>query len=89
MIDLTKKALPNVVTIGGVPFVVKTDYRHWMRFMISIERLKPGETVPVGYLFDGECPHNCQIIDLLEFAVPKTRSHVRLRQAIPGLYHTS
>lgn len=72
MIDLTKKALPNVINIKGVPFVIKTDYRLWLRFMIDFQKLTDKKaTLEVGYLFDGECPRACSYLDLLQFAAPK------------------
>ena len=40
MIDLTKKGLPNVVTINGSPYSIYTDFRLWMRFENEVSRLK-------------------------------------------------
>ena len=48
MIDLTKKALPNTVTVDGTAFSIYTDFRLWMRFEIEAERMKPGESIEIG-----------------------------------------
>lgn len=35
MIDLTKKALPNTITVDGRAYSIYTDFRVWMQFEIS------------------------------------------------------
>lgn len=59
MIDLTKKALPNTVMVGGRAFPIDTDFRIWMRFSIEFERWKEdgmtGE-LDISYLFKNELP---------------------------------
>jgi len=70
VIDLTTKALPNTVTVHGVPFSIKTDYRLWMRFVNELKRLKNGQTIEVGYLFVNDHPARFNISDLFTFAFP-------------------
>lgn len=70
MIDLTKKALPNTVTVDGTAFSIYTDFRLWMRFEIEAERMKPGESIEIGYLFKNERPAQCDIRDLFAFSRP-------------------
>ena len=54
MINLTSKALPNTVMVGGKAFSINTDYRLWMRFEIELSKgVLPME---VGYLFRSEVP---------------------------------
>ena len=45
MMDLTKKALPNTVTVGGRAYSIYTDFRVWMRFEIAVSKLKFGEKI--------------------------------------------
>lgn len=72
MIDLTKvNSLPNMVSTGGREFLVFTDFRVWMRFEISLTKMKRGDLVPVDYLFPGDKPKYCRIEDLLAFSRPR------------------
>lgn len=70
MINLTSKALPNTVMVGGKAFSINTDYRLWMRF--EIELSKGVLPLEVGYLFRSEVPKSCDINELLVFARPRS-----------------
>ena len=56
MIDLTQKALPNTVMVGGRAYSIYTDFRLWMRFEIAVNKLRKGETIDISYLFKNEMP---------------------------------
>lgn len=71
MLDLTKRALPNVVEIDGRTYSVYTDFRLWMRFEIEVGKLRPGENMDVSYLFKNEMPIYCSLNDLFSFSRPK------------------
>lgn len=51
MIDLTQKALPNTVTVGGKAFSINTDYRVWMRFVTEFEKWDKKGSIDISYLF--------------------------------------
>lgn len=70
MMDLTKRGLPNVVTINGSSFSIYTDFRLWMRFEIECSRLKQGEVMDISYLFKNRKPVCCTIPDLYQFSKP-------------------
>lgn len=70
MMDLTKRGLPNVVTINGSPFSIYTDFRKWMRFEIEVGKLRQGENIDVSYLFKNEMPPCCNLRDLFVFSRP-------------------
>lgn len=72
MIDLTKKGMPNVVTISGIPYSIYTDFRLWMRFEIEVSRLKLGQRIDVSYLFMNDMPTTCNLSDLFVFSRPKS-----------------
>lgn len=69
MIDLTKKALPNTITVNGKAYSIYTDYRIWLRFMIDVDEKTSG--FDVSYLFKNDMPPNISINDLMSFASPK------------------
>lgn len=69
MIDLTKKALPNTITVDGKAYSIYTDYRLWLRFMIDVEDKK--SDFDVSYLFKNEMPERVGISTLMKFASPK------------------
>jgi hypothetical protein len=72
VIDLTKpNALPDTITVDGREFKVYTDFRVWIRFEISLTKMRRGELLPVEYLFPGDMPNYCDINSLLEFSRPK------------------
>lgn len=72
MIDLTQRGLPNVVEINGRPYLLKTDFRLWMRFANEASFLKSGEYIDVSYLFAEEHPRFCDLNILLNFCFPKS-----------------
>lgn len=72
MIDLTKKALPNTITVGGRAYSIYTDYRVWMRFVIEVGKMQPGELIDTSYLWKNDYPKHQTIDELLEFAAPKS-----------------
>lgn len=72
MIDLTKKGLPNVVEINGKLYSIYTDFRVWMKFANSVNRLRAGEMLDVSYLFKNIHPVRCNIEPLLDFCFPKS-----------------
>lgn len=71
MMDLTKRGMPNVVEINGVPYSIYTDFRVWMRFEISVSKMRKDEIIDIGYLFKNERPAYCSIPDLLTFSRPR------------------
>lgn len=71
MIDLTKRGLPNVVEINGIPYSIYTDFRVWMRFEIALGKLKKGTSMDVSYLFKNNMPAYCDIGQLLVFSRPQ------------------
>lgn len=78
--DLTKKGLPNVVTINGIPYSIYTDFRVWMRFENEVGKLKKGQNMDVSYLFVNQKPNCCNLNDLFVFSrpvspLPRQRKH--------------
>lgn len=73
MIDLTKNSLPNSITDNGREFEVYTDFRVWMKFEISLTKMRKSDLLPVNYLFPGDMPRFCSINSLLEFSRPKSQ----------------
>lgn len=70
MMDLTKKALPNTVMVGGRAYSVYTDFRVWMKFEISVGKLKRGEKIDISYLFKNDMPAYCDLRELFVFSRP-------------------
>ena len=70
MIDLTKKGLPNTITVNGRPYSIYTDFRIWMRLYIQVQKLKKGQLLDVSYIFKNDHPQRIRIEDLLEFLSP-------------------
>ena len=74
MIDLTKKALPNTVTVGGKAFSINTDYRVWLRFVTEFEKWDKKGSMDISYLFPLGQPffrEKSDYNDIFEFAYPK------------------
>ena len=67
MIDLTQRALPDTVMVDGRAFLIKTDYRIWIRFMQEAAKGKPFDC---SYVFVADFPPYIPITALLEFAQP-------------------
>lgn len=72
MMDLTKRALPNTVVVGGRAYSIYTDFRIWMRFEIAISKLKQGETIDISYLFKNDMPAYCDLRELFAFSRPES-----------------
>lgn len=70
MMDLTKKALPNTVMVGGRAYSIYTDFRLWMRFEIAVSKLKRGKTMDISYLFKNDMPVYCDLTELFTFSRP-------------------
>lgn len=71
MIDLTKNTLPDTITVKGREFKVYTDFRVWMKFEISLTKMRKDDLLSVAYLFPDDMPKFCNINALLEFSRPK------------------
>ena len=71
MMDLTKRGLPNVVEIDGIPYSIYTDFRVWMRFSIAVSKMKSTDRIDISYLFKNERPTYCNIADLMTFCRPE------------------
>lgn len=72
MIDLTKcNALPDTIVDKGREFKVYTDFRVWIKFEISLTKMRKNDLLPVEYLFPGEAPKFCNINSLLAFSRPR------------------
>lgn len=72
MMNLTKRALPNTVVVGGRAYSVYTDFRLWMRFEIAVSRLRHGDVIDVSYLFKNEMPTYCDLAGLFAFSRPES-----------------
>lgn len=72
MIDLTQKALPNTVMVGGRAYSIYTDFRLWMRFEIAVNKLRKGETIDISYLFKNDMPVYCNLTELFIFSRPQS-----------------
>ncbi|MCI5873451.1 MAG: Gp15 family bacteriophage protein [Clostridiales bacterium] len=72
MMDLTKKALPNTVMVGGRAYSIYTDFRLWMRFEIAVRKLKRGDTIDISYLFKNDMPSYCDLTELFAFSRPES-----------------
>lgn len=70
MIDLTKKSLPNTVSVGGRDYSIYTDFRLWMKFEISVSRMKRDDAIEIGYLFKNDRPVYCSLTELFSFSRP-------------------
>lgn len=72
MIDLTKRnSLPDTIVDKGREFKVHTDFRVWMRFEISLTKMRKDDLLSVEYLFLDEMPRFCNLNSLLEFSRPR------------------
>ena len=70
MIDLTRKTLPNTVTVNGRAYSIHTDFRMWLRFFEDVKTMRSGQLVDVSYLFKNDMPIRCDVASLMEFASP-------------------
>lgn len=71
MMDLTKRALPNTVMVGGRAYSIYTDFRVWMRFEIAVSKMKRGENIDISYLFKNDMPAYCDLTELFAFSRPE------------------
>lgn len=66
MIDLSVKGLPNAIEVGGEPFLIKTDFREWLKFgelvKASGSKLQPEDLL---YLFVDAVPDQCDFVNEL------------------------
>lgn len=69
MIDLTKRALPNTITVDGKAYSIYTDFRIWMRFSMEVKSISQNG-MDVSYIFKNDMPSKCDISALMEFASP-------------------
>ena len=69
MIDLTKKAMPNTVTVDGKAYSIYTDFRVWIGFLEETKKMTP-KGIDVSYLFKNDMPDKCDIASLMVFASP-------------------
>lgn len=72
MMDLTKRALPNTVMVGGRAYSIYTDFRLWMQFEIAVSKLRRGETIDISYLFKNDMPVYCNLTELFVFSRPQS-----------------
>lgn len=72
MMDLTKRSLPNTVSVGGRDFSIYTDFRLWMQFEIAVSKLRRGETIDIAYLFKNDHPAYCDLRELFAFSRPES-----------------
>lgn len=70
MMDLTQKALPNTVAVGGRAYSIYTDYRLWMRFENDVRKMQSDDVIDIKYLFKNEFPVYCSVTDLFQFSRP-------------------
>ena len=62
MIDLRKKSLPDAITVDGKDFLLKTDFREWLKFSELIKQKRP--LSEYFFLFKDEVPR-CDFFELL------------------------
>lgn len=77
MINITSKALPDAIVVGGRAFLLKTDYRVWIRFTQDFKAWKKmgyRGVIDIEYLFENDIPAFSEADDysgILEFAFPQ------------------
>ena len=71
MLDLTTKALPNAITVGGRAYLLNTDYRYWLKFIRDVAKsMRTRSDFDVSYLFESEMPSYVDVEVLMEWAQP-------------------
>jgi hypothetical protein len=65
MIDLSQ-ALPNTITVDGKAYLVKTDFREWLKFSKVIEN-KKAVLADTLFLFKEEYPNKNFLKELVDF----------------------
>ena len=59
MLDITKKSLPDTIKVRGEDFLIKTDFRTWIRFSMEFKQwIRNGmqENLDIKYLFKDHIP---------------------------------
>lgn len=51
MIDLTRRALPDTIEVGGRAFSIHTDFQVWIRFVLDFEAWDRTGELDISYLF--------------------------------------
>lgn len=66
MIDLKEKGLPNAIKIDGRPYLIKTDYREWLKFgdLLNVSRNNP-RPEELFYLFEDDVPNQLEFVNEL------------------------
>lgn len=63
MINLAKASLPSTITVEGLTFNIKTDFRYWIRFSQILSEKNHSEEdsrfLIIG-MYDGIIPHNIE-----------------------------
>ncbi len=66
MIDLSVKGLPNAIEVGGEPFLIKTDYREWLKFSYLLKKCRNKiQPEDLFYLFEDEIPDQLDFVNEL------------------------
>lgn len=63
MIDLRTRGLPNAIVVDGKPFLVKTDFREWLKYEKLIE--EDCLVKDLYYLFVDEIPDSISLVNEL------------------------
>ena len=77
MINITSKALPDAIVVGVRAFLIKTDYRVWIRSTQDFKAWKKmgyKGAMNIKYLFEDDIPAFSETDDysgILEFAFPQ------------------
>lgn len=77
MLDITKKSLPDTIKVRGEDFLIKTDFRTWIRFSMEFKQwIRNGmqENLDIKYLFKDHIPifeKQSEYDDIMNFAFPK------------------
>ena len=73
MIDLSKKVLPDSVTVSGRTYRIKTDFQYWILFVTRLQGKELKLLTDCDFLYDGEIPEDRQkgFEALCAFAFPK------------------
>lgn len=66
MIDLRNKDLPKAIMVNGKSFLIKTDFREWLKFGELIKN-KDVKYKELAYIFEGKSPKFPYIEQLLDF----------------------
>lgn len=70
MINLKKRGLPNTIVVHGRPYSIYTDFRTWLQVTEDLQKLKPGQTIDLSYIFKNEHPAQINIYEVMAFLNP-------------------